>query len=246
VGRKKNVGTSFNGLKFSLFNPLLSFSPLWGTHYYSLASLSALQHWPVPEDPGEFTELRKVYFRQGAFASSCRVPSLIANLPFFLPQRVLTLLAAVYPAAHSSCSSYQLEWWVGLGGWRDLDRDLWGSALQYRWGLIDSIALCPSSLPPSLPPSPPLFLLPTVQIRSQLCDHEAKLKLKAGPQWQLLVRQEQGIASVLEFSFLRKKANSYVLHTTASRVLIFAENLRHFFRGKKSPCCVDPQCYTSY
>lgn len=106
-GQDKNGGTSFNDLKFSLFNPLLSFSPLPGTHYYSLAF--RLQHWPVPEDPGEFTELKKVHFRQGAYVS-CRVPSLIANLPFFFfPQRVLTLLATMYPAAHSSCLSYQLE-----------------------------------------------------------------------------------------------------------------------------------------
>lgn len=117
-GQEKNVGTSFNDLKFSLFNPLLSFSPLPGTHYYSLAF--GLQHWSVLEDPGEFTEPKKVYFRRGDYASSCRVPSLIAKLPFFFPQRVLTLLETVYPAAHSSCPSYQLEPCVSLGGRRGL------------------------------------------------------------------------------------------------------------------------------
>lgn len=78
-GQEKNVGTSLNGPKFSLFSPLLSFSPLQGTHYYSLAS--GLQHWPVPEDPGEFTEPKEVYFRQGAYASGRRGPPLIASNP---------------------------------------------------------------------------------------------------------------------------------------------------------------------
>lgn len=125
---------------------------------------------------------------QGAFPNS--------QHPFFLPQRVPTLWAAMYPAAHSSCS-YQLEWRVSLNGWRGSGQGLLGKRLKVQKG-TDWLH-CPVRF------FSPSFLL-TMQIGFQLYDHEAKLKLKSMSTVTTTAGQEQGTASVLENSFLRRKS----------------------------------------
>lgn len=127
-GQEKNGGTSFNDLKFSSFNPLFSFSPLQSTHYSARAF--SLQHWSAAEAPGEFTEQKKGGFRQGGPASSCRVPSLIATILFFLPPRILPLWDSPVPSfRHFLVLATGAR--VSGGEWSDLvGRDFWGKCLE--------------------------------------------------------------------------------------------------------------------